>query len=251
MVLGFEQARDGGVSSILEAQRLDGIAERVDAFSDQRGHELARQRPGTVPVRVEPLEVDLAIGLDLPVGQAGLIVAIAGATVSSNLSNVPDMNINSDDPRGLKARLRGVGRSMKDLAAFMGVDYNVVFRIASGSRKRVSSAEEAKISEFFAAHDRAAARGNKVAGLPLVRAVDVAGMGNQIPLFGFQGGGASGPITLDLDTTSETAARHPAQGRAQTGLPCACGMTPCPRAMTWTRLSIACASKCPARVRTS
>lgn len=121
------------------------------------------------------------------------------------------MTMNEEDPRGLKARLRAIGKTQSDLAAYLGVDFNVVNRIASGARKRLSDEESNAIEAYFAAHaGRSAPMAAPAAGISTARQ---AGTGAQVPLYGFAAAAPTGPINFDHETAGEYVARHPNQGR--------------------------------------
>lgn len=121
------------------------------------------------------------------------------------------MTVDNDDPRGLKARLRRVGKTQTDLADYLGVDLNVIYRITAGQRKRLSAEEAQNIEAFFAAIGAAEARGAESSDLR------AAGSGATVPLYGFAAAAPVGPIHLDHGAAAERVARHPNQGRSAEG----------------------------------
>jgi phage repressor protein C with HTH and peptisase S24 domain len=117
------------------------------------------------------------------------------------------MAVDNEDPRGLKARLRRAGRTQTDLADYLGVDLNVVYRIASGQRKRLTEEESRAIEAFFMASEAAERR-----GAPGETDLKAMGSGAQVPLYGFAAAAMLGPIHLNHAEAAEYVARHPAQG---------------------------------------
>lgn len=119
------------------------------------------------------------------------------------------MAVDNEDPRGLKARLRRAGKTQTDLADYLGVDLNVVYRIASGQRKRLTEEEGRAIEAFFLASETAAARGGRDGPADL----KALGAGVEVPLYGFAAASMLGPIHLNHEQAAEFVTRHPAQGR--------------------------------------
>lgn len=125
------------------------------------------------------------------------------------MSIIASMIASDDDPRGIKARLKAAGKTQKDLADFMRVDYNAVFRIVSGGRKKLTADEERAIEDFFAGVS-GTQNGRRQAPYYAMPAANLA----EVPLFGFAGAAPNGPIHLNHEPAAEYVPRHPAQGRA-------------------------------------